>query len=283
MSVKTRLILELGCNHNGVMDNAKRMIDDAVKLGAWGIKFQKRDPESMSQGEKLIPRKPENSFGANYYEHRKALEFSLEQLCILRDYALKCKLIPIVSVFDMVSLNQVVRAKFEGIKLPSQFYSHYALNKTLETYQSCIPIKVIVSTGMHTLNEVLNWQYFDCFDITMYCRSIYPFELKDFDFDYATTLKGRLKNSVFGYSSHDKDGQAIFYSVLIGARYIERHYTLDKNMKGSDHKTVSSDFLEMQKIIQDIERAEELLYATSNVDELFSEKEKAVRMTYRGF
>jgi len=281
--MRTKIIIEIGCNHNGSVDIAKRMIDDAVKLGAWAVKFQKRDPESMSPGEKLIPRNPDNSFGNNYYEHRKALELSINQIQELSIIAKNQGLETIVSVFDMQSARDCLKEKFKYIKLPSQFYSHYALNKLLDDAQSCCPVNVIVSTGMHSFSEVVNWQYFDAFPITLYCRSIYPFELKDFDFNYATSLKGRLKNSEFGYSSHDKEGQAIFYSVLIGAKYIERHYTLDKNMKGSDHKTVSSDFAEMQSIIQDIERAEEMIYSTNNIYDLFSDNEKHVRMIYRGF
>lgn len=282
--MQTKIILELGCNHNGLFNIAKKMIDDAEKLGIWGVKFQKRDPESMAEGLKLVPRKPENSFGANYYEHRKALEFSVEQIKSLAEYAKGKGLSVGVSVFDMISAEQMINAGFDFIKLPSQFYSHYALNRFLINEKFIKGnLFLICSTGMHSFNEIVNWQYFDQFDLTMYCRSIYPFELKDFDFDYATSLKGRLKNSVFGYSSHDKDGQAIFYSVLIGAKYIERHYTLDKTMKGSDHKTVSSDFAEMKRIIDDINRAEELLYASNNVNELSSENEKRVRMIYRGF
>lgn len=282
--MQTKIIIEIGCNHNGSMDNAKRMIDDAAELGAWGVKFQKRDPESMSPGEKLIPRVPENSFGSNYYEHRKSLEFSLDQMAELRDYVFKCGLVPIVSVFDMVSAKEMIDCRFPCIKLPSQFYSHYALNRfLLEQRKKQENLFLICSTGMHSFNEIIDWQYFNQFNLTLYCRSIYPCDPIDIDFDYMRRLKEELSNSLFGYSSHDKDGKAIFYSVLIGAKYIERHYTLDKNMKGSDHKTVSSDFQEMKRIILDIDRAEELLYSSNNIDDLFSDNEKRVRMIYRGF
>lgn len=286
--MQTKIILELGCNHNGSIDIAKHMIDDAAKLGVWAVKFQKRDPESLSQGEKLIPRDIETSFGENYYEHRKALEFSAPQIKELKEYAESLGLVSAVSVFDMLSAEQMIELGFNYIKLPSQFYSHYALNKLLldESFFSS-KFNIIVSTGMHSLEETLNWQYFDKASITMYCRSIYPCGLNEIRFKIMQSLKENLRNSVLGYSSHDKNGEAIFYAVLLGSEYIERHYTLDKNMKGSDHKTVSSDFLEMQKIISDIKKAEELLNVSEknpkNCFELFSEKEKAVRKIYRGF
>lgn len=285
--MQTKIILELGCNHNGSIDIAKRMIDDAAKLGVFGIKFQKRDVECFSDGLKLLPRKPENSFGPNYYEHRKALEFSVAEIIDLKKYAESLGLIPVVSVFDMKSAVEMVEAEFDYIKLPSQYYSHYALNKTLMDVGAvgsvAMKLNIIVSTGMHTLDEIFKWQYFDQASITMYCRSIYPCELKEVDFNSMLELKNKLKGSILGYSSHDKNGEAIFYAVLLGAKYIERHYTLDKTMKGSDHGTVSSDFLEMQKIISEIKKAEEILNSSKNIFELFSENEKRVRMVYRGF
>src|SRR3989304_362753 len=84
--MKTKLILELGCNHQGDIDIAQKMIDATAELGAWAVKFQKRDIESFSEGLKLLPRKPENSFGPNYYEHRKALELTIDQIARLRNH-----------------------------------------------------------------------------------------------------------------------------------------------------------------------------------------------------
>ena len=281
--MQTKIILELGCNHNGSIDLSKKIIDDAVKLGVWGVKFQKRNPESMSQGEKLIPRDIKNSFGANYYEHRKALEFSVDQIESLVNYAKAQGLAVGVSVFDMVSADQMAQLDIDFIKLPSQFYSHYALNRLLMDLGSISKINIFVSTGMHTLNEVIKWQYFNQANVTFYCRSIYPCQMDELDFRTMQELKAYLEDGCLGYSSHDVNGKAIGKAVLLGAQYIERHYTLDKNMKGSDHGTVSSDFAEMQQIINDIEQAEELLYASNNLENLSSEKEKHVRMIYRGF
>jgi sialic acid synthase SpsE len=258
------------------------MVEEAAKLGVWGIKFQKRDCDLIPKEIGNVVRKPENSFGATYYEHRKALEFSVEQIKSLKTYAEKeYNLAVVVTVFDLISMDQMINAGFEYIKLPSQFYSNYAMNLQLFNGYSNIKKKIIVSTGMHTFLELVQWQWFDGADITLYCRSIYPAELKDIDFRMATQLKARLNNSRFGYSSHDRKGCAIPYMVLLGAEYIERHYTLNKEWKGSDHGTVSSDFAEMQRIINQIEIIENIMDVDNSV-ELASEAEKKVRLTYRG-
>lgn len=290
MATKTKIILELGCNHQGNFDNALRMIDEAVKLGVWGIKFQKRDCDLIPKEIGATLRKPENSFGATYYEHRKVLEFSVDQIAELKAYAEKAGLKAVVTVFDLISMDQMIRLGFEYIKLPSQFYSNYAMNlqlfhgysKTGKDFQFAQGnTKIIVSTGMHTMRELEMWPWFDKADITMYCRSIYPCNLSDIDFQMARELKYKLNCSRFGYSSHDREGCAIPYMVLLGAEYIERHYTLNKEWKGSDHGTVSSDFAEMQRIIKQIEEMESIMDVDNGI-ELASEAEKKVRLTYRG-
>jgi sialic acid synthase SpsE len=291
-STKTKIILETGCNHQGVFENALQVIDDAVKLGVWGIKFQKRDIDSIPKEIAKTTRNSETSFGATYYEHRKALEFSVDQIAAFKKYAEERGLVPIVTVFDIVSLKQMIDAGFEYIKLPSQFYSNYAMNLMLFDEHDRQPVidnynnrrnkfKIVVSTGMHTMNEIERWPWFDKADITLYCRSIYPANLDQVDFVTARTLKEKLKHSEFGYSSHDKNGCAIPHMVMFGAKYIERHYTLNKEWKGSDHGTVSSDYEEMQKIIEKIKSAEDMLSKTNDT-ELVNDEEKKVRLTYRG-
>lgn len=275
--MKTKIILEIGCNHQGDFEIAKKIIEDAKKLNVWAIKFQKRDIASLPN--KCIVRNLENSFGCNYCEHRANLEFSIEQIKDLNDYALTLGLNTMVTVFDIPSFLEM-KDIFCNIKIPSQYYSDYTLNK--ELFDNAKKYRIFVSTGMHTLDEIINFQYFDKAYCTMYCRSIYPHSVKEALLKNAIMLKDNLVNSELGYSSHDKDGEAIKYMVLLGAMYIERHYTLDKNMKGSDHKTVSSNFEDMKKIIEDIEIMEENMKYINYTD-LISDEEKRIRKVYRGF
>jgi len=277
--MKTKVILELGCNHNGNIDIAKKMIDNAARLGVWAIKLQKRDVESFSDSLKLMPRKIENSFGPNYYEHRKALEFSVEQTAELLSYAKSLGLAVGVSVFDMVSIRQMKSLSWDFIKLPSHFYTQYAF--TREILHSPKKYLFIASTGMHTFEEVVNWQYFGKHDVTMYCRSIYPATIDQVRMAEFRQLRDALYacSAVVGYSSHDKNGEAISLMVLLGAEYIERHFTLDKTMKGSDHATVSSDYAEMEGIMEAIKKVEECEGTVTDLAEV----EQKVRLQYRGF
>lgn len=283
--MRTKLIMEIGCNHQGEMAHAKQMIDDAEELGFWGVKFQKRDIASIPESMKFVKRDLKNSFAENYYDHRAALEFSTAQMIELKEYAEKKKLAAIVSVFDFVSIEEMIlNAGFHYVKLPSQFYTHFTFNKILFAMRLMGKIFFIASTGMHSIKEITDYQYFGRHDLTMYCRSIYPHEISEVSFTSFLSLRDKLRKvnpKSFGYSSHDKDGEAIKYCVLLGAEYVERHYTLDKTWKGSDHSTVSSDKEEMKKIIADINYIESLLESSCEKDIL--EKEKKVRMVYRGF
>jgi sialic acid synthase SpsE len=254
--MRTRIILETGCNHQGEMQIAKEIILDAHKLGVWGIKFQKRDIESMPDDLKNRPRDMSTSFGPTYYEHRKKLEFDIDQLQELKNLAHRKGLKFICSAFDEKSANDLIKLGCDFIKLPSQLYMNDSMRNKLK--QGIVSRdKVIVSTGMHTIDEILDSPWMIEAFLVMHCISIYPARLSQLELSVIDILKRHTKN--VGYSSHDINGEAIKYAVLCGARYIERHYTLSKSMKGSDHETVSSDFKEMLKIIKDIEYIETLL------------------------
>jgi sialic acid synthase len=263
--VVTKIILEMGCNHNGDLNIAKRMIDDAKKLNVYGVKFQKRNLEVLPDRIKNLPRKDEkNSFGKTYYEHRKVLEFNLEQIKILKRYAESLGLIFSVSVFDEESMKEMIyQAEIKWIKLPSQFYLNEKMNHDLINYNNNHNGLIISkSTGMHTFNEIIDDFHMQQFDIIYYCRSIYPIiDYRDLDYGSMFCLYNVLfdLNIKKGYSSHDKDGKFIASSICLGTEYLERHYTLDKTMKGTDQSTVSSDFDEMVNIIRLIKETEEII------------------------
>jgi sialic acid synthase SpsE len=261
------------------MEIAKHMIDDAAELKVWAIKFQKRDLASMPEGWKYQKRDPVTSFGSTYYDHRAALEFNNTQILELKTYAEKKGLQTIVSCFDVKSIIDMRNIGFKYIKLPSQFYSNFAMNQEILKPCDGSDIIAMASTGMHTLKEITDWQFFHAFDILFFCTSIYPCELRQIDFNKFLCMQFDVGMKKIGYSSHDKNGEAIKYFILLGIEYLERHYTPDKKMKGGDHGTVSSNFVEMKEILETIEEFENLRKV--NFD-LLSE-EKKIRMMYRGF
>jgi len=279
--MKTKIILEVGCNHQGSFDIAKQMIIDAAELDVWGVKFQKRDINSIPDEIKKTKRNSHNSFGETYGEHRAALELSVKQIKALKDFAESMGLSFGVSVFDVASAKQMLGINIPWLKLPSQLYSNYEMNYFIYNEQQNKSFNFFVSTGMHTAEEVIDYNYFGFQNVLFYCRSIYPCALDDINFINFIKIKKALdakkRQTIMGYSSHDDKGVAIPYAVLLGAEYIERHYTLDKKMKGSDHKTVSSNFAEIIKIKQKIKKVETIL----GNEDMLSESEQRVKKIYR--
>lgn len=281
--MRTRVMLELGCNHQGSVDLARRMIDDAQRLGVFGVKFQKRYPDSIPEETKRLPRNPKDSFGDTYYTHRKALEFDVDQVAALKRHAEYRGLAFAESVFDPHSLKDVLDVGVRYVKLPSQFFGCEILSGQLVSWRDLRhDLFIMQSTGMHTTREVVTSPWLKSFDVTLYCRSIYPHDVAQADLGSARTIFGALGDpDRCGYSSHDRDGTLIPWLVVMGASWVERHYTLDKAMKGSDHHTVSSDFAEMRGILDRIEEVEGMLECR-NVDSLVDVQERANREFYMG-
>jgi len=273
----TKLILETGCNNQGNKDIAFRMIDEAYKLGQiWGIKFQKRDIESMLPELKAKPRDISNSFGATYYDHRKALEFELAELQEIKQHTEKAGFKFICTAFDAKSIDDLRKINCEYIKIPSQLYSNNNIkNKLLDQ-----PTKhsIWVSTGMHNFSEIFTNSWVYQADLIFHCISAYPFPVAECQLNTIRKLAAVRFSKNVGYSSHENEGNAIKFAVVAGANYIERHFTLDKSWKGSDHSTVSSDIKELKRIISDIENVEEIL----GDNRAIGFREKIVSKIYRG-
>ena len=252
--MRTKILLELGCNHQGSIEIAKEMILQAAKLGVWGVKFQKRTLSMIPKAAGEAKRDLKNSFGPTYFEHRDALEFDYDQLKYLKDYATDLNLEFVCTAFDVPAIKKL--AEFcEYIKLPSQKYSKK------NYYEACLDLKnkIIVSTGMHTFKEIFKENWIKSAWCVMHCNSIYPHNYENYNLGILNTLLRARGSGVVGYSSHDDKGYGISLAVIAGAEIIERHFTLSKHMKGSDHSTVSSDFEEMQDIIKRIEEAEKAM------------------------
>jgi len=280
--LNTKIILEMGCNHQGKMKLAKRMISSAFILGVWCVKFQKRDVKSIPENIRIKKRNMSNSFGKTYEEHRNVLEFNIKEIKELKRYAESLGLEFMISVFDLVSAVNMVRAGIKYIKLPSQLYTS-KLVKFLYNKKLRRELIIVLSTGMHTLDQVFKNGNYNYADIIFYCRSIYPCVMNEVNFKGFIEMKSKINevanNISVGYSSHDVRGEAIPHMVLLGASHIERHYTLSKKMKGSDHKTVSSDFEEVETIIKGIKDAEDMK-AHYDLSRDLLEKEQIIRKKF---
>lgn len=230
------IIAEIGINHNGNFELAKKMIKVAAETGVDAVKFQKRTLNEMYIKSFLEqPYTKYYSFGVTYGEHKKFLEFSDEQFLELRDYARSNNVDFIVSGFDFTSFDFIEKHLDVKIhKIASPFINHYPLLKKVGNYGK----PIILSTGMHSFAEVkdainflrtINDQI-----ILLQATTLYPCPDELANLNVIKTYKYEL-NVLVGYSSHDKGVILPAASVALGACIIEKHFTLDRTMKGPDH------------------------------------------------
>jgi len=251
--MRTKFIAEIGYNHNGDEEIARQLIDEAKRLGFFAVKFQKWDLESLPKWKREECRLPENSFGDTYYEHRKFLEFDKKQLTGLKEYAESKGLEFVCSGKNLQAFKDLIDIKIDWIKLPSQRYSDLDVYEYLISERKKRPFKIIVSTGMMFDYEIINSDWIKEADIIMHCISKYPAEILDVNLAWM-----RSTGFYNGYSSHERGAEAVKYAVILGAEYIERHFTLNKNMKGSDH-SISSDPQEIEELFEEIRQVERIL------------------------
>lgn len=279
--MQTRIILEMCANHNGLMSNATEMIDEAEKLGVWAVKFQKRNNDDMPDDMKSRRVDGKNYFGKTYLEHKEVLEFSKDELTYLKEYAEDRDLVFMCSAFDKKSIDDLIDIGCEWIKLSSQFFSNTKMRDCLME-KDC---KRIISCGMHDILEIEHNPWLIDADMLLYCESIYPALPGECNLNTITTIKRKAvfdrvisekRPPVIGYSSHEFEGVGIKYAIFAGATIVERHYTLNKGMRGHDHN-ISSDFEEMLRIIREIKEAE----AVRGYKEELTAREEEIRNKYK--
>ncbi len=236
------LIAEVGCNHKGDMGTALRLIIEAKAAGATIVKFQKRNPkELLTEEEYNAPHPcPKNSYGKTYGEHREYLEFNLEQHAYLKEKCEEFGIIYSTSVWDLTSAKEITSLNPELIKIPSACN----LKKDILEYL-CDNFKgeIHLSLGMTYLEEEEEIvKFFESKnrnkDLIIYaCTSGYPVDFKDICMlelkRLKETFEGRVKG--FGFSGHHIGIDPDILAIPLGASYIERHFTLNKKWKGTDH------------------------------------------------
>ena len=229
------IIAEIGNNHNGNLDTAMKLIESAKESGADAVKFQVKNIEKSFAKDLLdSPYVNENSFGKTYREHKMALEFSEEQMKQLYDFAAKIDIICFSTPFDTDSVDMLERIGNSIYKISS----FHVTDLNLIKYVCQTKKPIIISTGMSTIEEIdkaieLIKKYTKDF-VIMHCVSCYPTEDEDVNLNVIPTLKSRY-NCPVGYSGHERGIAITASTVLLGSCAIERHFTLDRTMKGPDH------------------------------------------------
>ena len=226
---KTKIIAEIGINHNGSVELAKKLIMLAKIAGCDFVKFQKRTPDiCVPEEQKNILK--ETPWGKmTYLEYKKKIEFEKEEYDQINEF---CKLIGIewfASVWDLNAVDFMSQYTNIG-KIPSALLTNDELikysRKKFET--------LIVSTGMSTEQEIEKCINVCDPDVIMHTNSSYPSKEEELNLNYIKFLKKKYPNKEIGYSGHEFGLVATFAAVSLGSSWIERHITLDREMWGSD-------------------------------------------------
>ena len=253
------IIAEAGVNHNGNLEIAKRLVDEAVTAGVDAIKFQTFKTENIvcKNATKADYQKAATDANQSQFEMLKKLELTETMHENLIAYCKEKGILFLSTPFDLDSINYLVQIGIEIMKVPSGEITNYPyLRKIAQTGK-----KVILSTGMSDIEEVKAaikvLKENGSKDISvLHCNTEYPTPFEDVNLKAMSTLQSEL-NVEIGYSDHTLGIEIPIAAVAMGAKIIEKHFTLDKSMEGPDHKASLEphELREMVKAIRNVERA----------------------------
>ena len=251
------IVAEIGINHNGDVELAKKMIDVAKNVGCDAVKFQKRTIEKVYSKEVLdSPR--DSPWGKTTRDQKLGIEFGkreydeIDRYCFLHDmewYA---------SAWDVDSQKFLRQYNLKHNKIASAMLTDYKLLETVAEEKKL----TFISTGMSTMDEVRKaveiFKKYDCPFELMHCNSAYPMDVSEANLLCIPALKKEFNCNV-GYSGHEVAGYLVCVSaVLLGATSIERHMSLDRTLYGSD-QVASLEPLGWVRLVRDIRKIKQIL------------------------
>ncbi|XP_033166128.1 sialic acid synthase [Drosophila mauritiana] len=232
------IIAEIGQNHQGCVETAKKMIWEAKKAGCHCVKFQKSDlPAKFTRSALDREYTSDHAWGKTYGEHKEYLEFSKDQYLQLQAHCKELNVDFTASAMDERSLEFLADLNVPFIKIGSGDANNFPLLKKA----SNLNLPLVISTGMQTMQTVdrivqtMRESGKEDYAL-MHCVSSYPTDPEDCSLQLISVLKRRFPNVDIGYSGHELGVVISQAAVLLGARIVERHFTLDKSQKGSDHR-----------------------------------------------
>ncbi len=252
----TFVIAEAGINHQGEVSIAKELIKKAKECGADAVKFQKRTISRILTREGLDASYDNpNSFGKTYGEHKAALELSEADYKELLDYCNEQEILFCASGWDEESIDFLDELGMAFFKMASADLTNFPL--LVHTAKKGKPM--ILSTGMANLDQVKT-AYDTIININnnvavLQCTSTYPAVFEEINLNVLHTYKKEFPNAVLGYSGHEKGIAIPPVAVGLGAAIVERHFTLDRTMKGGDH-AASLEPAGFAKMVRDIRNVE---------------------------
>ncbi len=248
-------IAEIGQNHQGNEETFRNLIEIAKSAGADAVKSAKRCISSIPKEQYDMPYLNSNSFGETYGEHREALELEISQLRRLREYARSLGLHFGMSFTCERSLYDMLKLDLDFIKVPSSQLVYKDLLKIAAKQN----LPIIVSTGMSDIRQVDEAVEYlqDSEYYLMQCTSCYPTKEEDLNLNIIPEFRNRYGCNV-GFSGHHVGIDADTIAQSLKAVVFERHITLSRAMKGTDH-ALSLELSGLEKLIRNLSRYKDIL------------------------
>ncbi len=248
------VIAEIGHNHQGNIETCKQMFLAAKAAGCDAVKLQKRDNRSLfTKAAYDKPYENENSYGPTYGAHREALEFGRDEYVELKKYAQSLGITFFSTAFDFNSADFLAKLEMPAFKMASGDLKNIPLLKYVAQFKK----PMVVSTGGGTMEDVrraydaimpINPQF-----CILQCTAGYPPKFEELDLKVISTFRDAFRDIVIGFSSHDNGIAMALAAYMLGGRVVEKHFTLNRAWKGTDH-AFSLEPSGMTKMIRDLKR-----------------------------
>lgn len=243
------VIAEIGINHNGDLEVAKRLIQEAANAGCDAVKFQKRTPEVCTPREEW-DRMRDTPWGRmKYIDYRYKVEFDFSCYQVIDQYCKECGIGWFASCWDEESVDFMEQFETPMYKAASASLTDIALLKKMKLTGK----PLVLSTGMSTLDQIIQAIEQLGLDNIMIAHSTssYPCPLEELNLKMLNTLMEMYPDNIIGYSGHETGLATTLAAVAMGAAFIERHFTLDRAMWGSD-QAASVEIEGMRRLVRDI-------------------------------
>lgn len=272
----TFIIAEIGVNHNGDVNLAKKMIKSASECGVDAVKFQTFKSEDLvTENAKTAEYQETNTDENSQFEMLKKLELTFDDFKELKEYASNCNVMFISSPFDIGSVNLLENLDVSLYKLGSGELTNFELIDHVQKTNK----PIILSTGMATLDEIQETYDFieNKSNLTiLHCITGYPTSFEEANLNFIKILQSKF-NVPIGFSDHSPGIELPIAAVALGACVIEKHFTLDKNLEGPDHKA-SLNPVEFKAMVDAIRNVE---VAMGDGIRKFSENENGIKKVAR--
>ena len=248
------VIAEMGHNHQGDLEKARQMLHAAHECGVNAVKLQKRDNRTLfTRAMYDMPYNNENGFGPTYGTHRDALEFGRDEFVELKKYAAELGLTLFSTAFDIISADFLANLDMPAYKIASGDLNNTPLLK----HVAKLGKPILVSTGGGSFEDVQR-AYDTIMPINselclMQCTANYPVEPEDLNLRVITTYRERFPDLVIGLSDHHNGIAMSLVGFMLGARVVEKHFTINRAWKGTD-QAFSLEPIGMHKLVRDLKR-----------------------------